>query len=66
MSFEETLETLREKARQQQHKNRFNTLLGSLQNKKPGQVDEQYRKKLMQDFQELRRRHGIGSSDEKK
>ena len=64
--FEETLETMREKARQQQQKNRFNTLLGSLQNKKPGQVDEEYRKKLLQDFQELRRRHGIGSSEEKK
>ena len=64
--FEETLETLREKARQQQQKNRFSTLLSSLQDKKPGQVDEEYRKKLLQDFQELRRRHGIGTDEEKK
>lgn len=64
--FKETLNTLREKVRQQQQKTRFSTLLGSLQNKKPGQVDEEYRKKLLQDFEELRRRHGIGGDEEKK
>ena len=64
--FEETLESLRKKARQQQQKNRYSTLLSGLKNKKPGQVDEEYRKKLMEDFQALRRRHGVGSGDEKK
>ena len=64
--FQEALNEIRNRSQQQQQKASFSSLLNNLHNKAPGQLDEEHRKKLMQDLELLRNKHGINSGQEKK
>ena len=64
--LQETLKDIRTRAKEMQQKSRFSSLLSSLHNKAPGQLDSDNREKLLQDFELLRSKHGISSESEKK